>query len=246
MGKKLFDDNNNDPFDYFKEEGSTKKPGESDPDNLVSSMRSDIELVSDTEPSKKSLLSRINRKAIVGVLLGVFIIWLFVYFIAGSGRSMLERNLALLVHLSATTTPTSQPTSPPKTSTPEPTDTPRPSPTIQPTLTSTPKPRATVTLQSAEATATSISECRDVLSITLADVGKTLCVRGTIIRTVESPNAFMVVFSDQPGAFYWASYDMVWKQAEIGTCYEITGTIEQIGNNPILLFNYHNIPEVCP
>jgi hypothetical protein len=88
--------------------------------------------------------------------------------------------------------------------------------------------------------------CRDVLSITLDDVGQTLCVQGTVTELISNPNNFMVVFSFQPGAFYWVTYDMVWSKAEVNKCYQVTGEILKINKNPVLVFDYRNIPEECP
>jgi len=73
-----------------------------------------------------------------------------------------------------------------------------------------------------------------------------LCVQGTVIEIIDKPNYFMLIFSNKPASFYWVSYDMVWSQAEVDTCYQIRGTIKQIANSPILVFDYSNIPEVCP
>jgi hypothetical protein len=86
----------------------------------------------------------------------------------------------------------------------------------------------------------------DALTITLADVGNSMCVQGIVIETVTDPNYFMVIFSNDRGAFYWVSYDIVWSEAELDTCYQIEGTIDQIANSPMLVFGYSNLPEVCP
>jgi hypothetical protein len=95
-------------------------------------------------------------------------------------------------------------------------------------------------------TPTSVSSCRDALTITLADVGQALCVQGTVIETITNPTNFMVIFSAEKGSFYWLSYDLVWSQAELDTCYQTTGTIDQIANSPVLVFGYNNLPKPCP
>jgi hypothetical protein len=38
----------------------------------------------------------------------------------------------------------------------------------------------------------------------------------------------------------------VWSQAELDTCYQTTGKIDQIANSPVLIFGYSNLPEICP
>jgi hypothetical protein len=80
----------------------------------------------------------------------------------------------------------------------------------------------------------------------LADVGQTLCVQGTVIKTKANPTDFMVVFSNEKGAFYWVTYDLIWSQGELDTCYRIKGTIGKIANSPVLVFGYSNLPELCP
>jgi hypothetical protein len=245
MSNPSFDENNDEPFDYFKEGTSSKPPDNSGLGNLITTIRSDPLLTTDTEPARKNLLERINLKILVGILLGLFIIIFLIFLLAGPGRPALERNLAFLVHNTGTFTPTST-NSAVIIVTSQATIAPSPSSTPRPTRTPTQPATPTATISLIEASFTPSSDCREALSITLADVGQTMCVKGTVIETVDRPNAFMVIFSDQPGSFYWVSYDMVWSQAKVDTCYQTSGTIQQIANSPILLFDYSNIPEVCP
>ncbi len=248
MAKKAPDPDENKPFDYFKKIEPAKKLENPPADNLVSSMRSDILVTSDVAPTEKNLLEKIDLKVVVGILITLFILALGWFLLAGPGRPMLENGLAALVQREATPTMEAMPSPMPVTSTPVmPTNTALPSPTLRPS--STPTPRQSVassTPSEPMALPTDVSACRDALSITLADVGQTMCVKGVIIETVERPNAFMVIFNTQPGSFYWVSYDMVWSQAKIDTCYQVTGKVEQLASSPILIFNYDNIPEVCP
>jgi hypothetical protein len=137
------------------------------------------------------------------------------------------------------------------TGTTNPTSTTTPSPTKVIVITSTatlliksPTPGNTIISESIQTT-TPASECRDVNTITLADVGKTLCVQGIVIETVEKPSNFMVIFSTKKGAFYWVTYDMVWSKGEINKCYQISGMINQLANSPVLVFNYKNLPKEC-
>jgi hypothetical protein len=246
MGHQSLDDKNDEPFDYFSEGKAGKQKENSGLDSLISTIRSDPILTTDTEPARKNILEQVNLKVLVGILLGGFIVILLIFLIFGAGRKALEHNLAAIVHSTETSTPTSPPSSTAVGSIlGAPTSTLAPSATPQPTLIPTQAPTPTAAAELAQATATT-SGCREALTITLADVGQTLCVKGTVIETVDNPNAFMVVFSNQPGSFYWVSYDMVWSQAELNTCYQTTGMIQQIANSPILLFDYSNIPEVCP
>jgi hypothetical protein len=196
---------------------------------------------------EKSFFERINLKYVFGILLTLFII-IFVWFmLGGPGRPTLENGLALLIHKDAT--PTQAVVSSiviPTATRPQPSKTTLPTSTLRPTSTPTAWLVATRTSMPSTVTAISTPACRDALTITLADVGQLLCVQGTIIQTAERPNAFMVIFSKKPGSFYWVAYDLVWSKAELDKCYQTKGKIEQLGNSAILIFDYSNLPELCP
>jgi hypothetical protein len=182
------------------------------------------------------LLNPLRVLLILLILVVVFLAWLFY---AGPGRPTLE---SVLVSLARRPTPTSTPTStrPAATATQV-----KPSATVAPSRTPT-RPRPTDTLTpEVVVSPTSESGCLDVLAITLEDVGETACVEGTILRAEEHPNGFLIIFSDQKNAFYLVSYDLVWKQADEGLCIRTTGKIQQIGNSPVMVFGYSNLPEVC-
>jgi hypothetical protein len=247
MSNKTFNQEDKKPFDYNKEVEAAKKQDKSSTDSLITSLRSDMLLTSSTSPAEKSVIQRINLKYVFGILLTLFIIVLVWFLLGGPGRPILEHNLVLLVHTDTTPTQTVAPVAITPTAMPlQPTKSPFPSPTIRPTNTPTVRIVASPTNPPATLTPTSSSACRDALTISLADVGQTFCVQGTVIQTIEAPNGFMVIFDNKPGSFYWVAYDLVWTQAELNTCYQTTGTIKQIGNSPILIFNYHNLPELCP
>jgi hypothetical protein len=259
MSNKSFKDKDNQPFDYHKEVEASKKLEKPSTETRVNALRSDMLPASDTSPETKSIFDKINLKIIIGVLVGLVILGWIWFSLAGPGRPILEHNLARLIHLNATSTQHVDPSPLPVTntsalssntlfSTPtvQPTSMLNSPPTVRPTNTPTIKNVASPTLIPATITPTPAPICRDVSTITLDDVGQTLCVRGTVIEIVDNPNYFMLVFSNERGAFYWVSYDIVWSQAEVNTCYQIRGMIRQISNSPILIFDYRNIPEVCP
>jgi hypothetical protein len=247
MVKKVSDQDENQPFDYFKQVEHTKKPDKPSSENLVSAMRSDMLTTSDSTPAEKHTLEKIDLKVVVGVLLALFMVVLIWFILAGPGRPGLEHGLAVLVRHESSPTPLLVPSPIPATSTPlQPTKIPIARPTLRPSSTPTTRIVVSPTPLEPTSTPTSASACRDALTITLVDVGQTLCVQGVVIETVERPNAFMVIFNSQPGSFYWVSYDMVWSKAKLDTCYQTTGKVEQIANSPIMLFSYNNLPEVCP
>jgi hypothetical protein len=247
MTNKSFRHDDSQPFEYHKDVEEAKIQVKPSSENLINALRSDMLPASTVLPASKNIVQRLNLKIIGGVLIGLIILGWIWFSLVGPGRPILEHNLARLVNLKATSTQHVVP-SPilPTNTPPQPSHTPFPSPMVHPSNTSTTKIVASPTKKPATITPTPTPTCRDVSTITLADVGQTLCVQGTVIEIVDKPNYFMLVFNNQRGAFYWVSYDMVWSQAEVDTCYQIRGTISQIANSPILVFDYNNIPEVCP
>jgi hypothetical protein len=209
-------------------------------------MRPDLLSTSEASPAEKKLFERMNIKFILGGLLALIILGSIWYALAGPGRPVMEEKLASIIDKGITPTQRVDPSPLPSTKTPpQPSKTPTINPTVRPT--STPiKLISSPTRVPPTTTPTSSAACREALIITLADVGQAICVQGIVIETVSSPNGFMVIFSNQKGAFYWVSYDLVWSKAKLDTCYQVKGTIRQIGNSPVLLFNYSNLPEECP
>jgi hypothetical protein len=239
------------PSNYFSDVKAAQDQEKPNVSSLISSLRTDMVPSSNTEPAKESVIKHENLKALVGIVLGLIILAFILLMLIGPGRPILEHNLALLANKAATPTLTASsthipPTQIPPTQTPfPPTSIPSPSPTIQPTKTPLIMNAATPTRITPTMTPTQ-PECRDVLSITLDDVGKSLCTRGVVLETIANPTDFMVIFSYERGAFYWVTYDLVWSSAEVKNCYQIRGTIDRIGNSPMLVFDYQNLPEVCP
>jgi hypothetical protein len=242
---------NQDPFDNLKDRNTPEKPEQPAADDLVTNLRSDLLAASEVEPARKNIFQQINPKLLVGIFIGLIVIAFMLYLLIGPGRSILEKKLIILKRNEPTYTQQIKPTVIPANNIPiKPGSTPTKKPTIRPTNTSFTEVLTSPTQIPATATATveptASSGCRDVLSITLADVGQTLCVQGTIIETITKPTNFMVIFSKEKGSFYWVTYDLVWSQAELDTCYRTTGKIDQIANAPILVFGYSNLPEICP
>jgi hypothetical protein len=245
MVKKANNQEDQAPFDYFKEVEVARKQEKTSAQKLVTSLRSDMLPASSISPAEKAVFQRVNLKLIVGILFGLVILAIILYFAVGGGRPILENSLASLVQVTATPTKQATSTRLLPSNTPFPSKTPTPSQTPRPTNTPTQKHIASPTAEVITSTPTAIA-CRDVLSITLDDVGQTLCVQGTVTELINNPDNFMVIFSYQPGAFYWVTYEMVWTKAEVGKCYQTTGEILRIFNSPVLVFDFRNIPEECP
>jgi hypothetical protein len=249
MPKQSFEQDHKKPIDYFKEVEAAKKLEKTNAESLVVALRSDMLPASSTSPASKNIFQRLNFKIIGGALVGLVIFGLIWAALLGPGRPILEQRLAGLIHISVTPTEQATLTPIPPTKTPaQLARLPTKSPTARPTYTPTIKITASATLpaETSTPTFTPTQGCRDAVSITLQDVGKTLCVQGKVVEIIDLPNEFMLIFSYERGAFYWVSYDLVWSQAKVNACYQITGKIRQISHSPILVFDYQNIPEECP
>ena len=252
MAKKVDKPTDQESFDYFKEVEAAKKKEKPSAEGLVAALRSDMLPASSTSPAQEDVLQRINYKLIVGILFSLIILVMLVYFVAGGGRPILEGGLVSLIQETASPTQQSLPTRMISTNTPLPSKTPFPSmtpaPSVTPksTRTSTSRSIASPTMIPATNTITPSIACREVLSVTLDDVGQTLCVQGTVTEFIKNPDNYMVIFSYQPGAFYWVTYEMEWSEVVIGNCYRAIGEIYRINQSPVLVFDHRNIPEVCP
>lgn len=246
MAKKSFQPEDSKSIKYFSEVKAAQKKEKVSVSSLVTSLREDMVPASDAEPAKEPIFQRDRLKIAVGILLGAVIIGLLLFISVGPGRPILERGLAGLAHLDAAATQSMTPTLVVPTNTLIPsTHTPLPSPTIQPTRTPVVAFAASPTHVHPTTTPTTPA-CREATSITLDDVGKSLCVEGVVLEIIPHTTDVMVTFSYERGAFYWVSYDLAWSEGKAGKCYRVDGTIKRIGNSPMLVFDYKNIPEACP
>lgn len=237
---------------YVKQVIEAQKKDKSAASNPEQVLRTDMVPSSKVEPGKENLWQQDYLRVAVGILFSLVVLALILVSVIGPGRPILEQSLAILARKEPTPTNTTTSTytvtaiTVPPTKTPlPPTSTPSPTRTAQPSRTPLVVIAASPTQVPLTPTVTKAA-CRDALTITLKELGRTLCVQGVVINTIDHPSGFMVIFSTQPGAFYWVSYDMKWTKAKLNTCYQITGKIEQIGSSPILIFDYGNIPEACP
>jgi hypothetical protein len=259
MTNKSFNQEDSTPFDYFADEKSVQKQEAVSVEHVISNLREDMLPASEALPASKNIFQRINYMLIGGIFIVIIIIGILTYLLAGSGRSILEKSLAGLVSGEGTPTQKISPTQLLTTDKPpEASKTPLVSPTSRPTKTqamviiasptlipTTLVPNVTITPDQSESTTSALS-CRDALSITMAEVGQTLCVEGIIKETVANPTYFMVIFNTARGSFYWVTYDLIWSKGEVNKCYRVNGTIDHIGSSPVLLFSYNNLPEECP
>jgi hypothetical protein len=84
------------------------------------------------------------------------------------------------------------------------------------------------------------SECKQWDEITLLDVGEELCVTGIVRHAYTTNEAFFITFSNDPDDFYILSYEWRYPGLTQGACVEATGTIEKLGNSPVIQIKYHD------
>jgi hypothetical protein len=111
-------------------------------------------------------------------------------------------------------------------------------PTAMPTDTATPELSPT-------APALGPGDCLPALSVTLDDVGKTLCVTGTVVFTMQSGNAFSIYFSNKDGYFRIVVYDRVPKDIKKDVCVRVTGEIKVLTGIPVMALGYFDVIEIC-
>ncbi len=255
MTKKSFNPEEGKPINYSRKQKANHKLEKDSAGDLVDVFRSDMVPASQALPATKKIYHRINLKLGLGIIIAVLILALMIYAIAGAGRPKLERSLLGLINREGLPAQKSIDTQLPEiAASPPPSKTPFPSPTLRPTwtrvavlpITSSTVPSTETPTRAPTFSTTPTPSCRDVSSITLADVGQILCVQGVVIELIEKPTNFLVIFSTNKGSFYWVTYDLVWSKGVVNACYQITGKIEQIANSPILIFDYSNLPHECP
>lgn len=222
------------------------KRDEIPPEYIGSVLRAEIMPASEVSPDRHSIggyLGHLNLRHVAIVIVVLIIIGVSMICAIGPGKPILENNLQKLKDRYI------QPTS---TSTPTVTSVVVETPQIILTSTSTPTevitaiPPTETPTYTPVVTGTEDSGCVDAVEVTLDDVGSILCIRGTITGLEEREVGFIIYFSDERGIFYLVTYDLVWDDAEPGDCIQITGEIQQLGNTPVMVFGWNNLPEICP
>jgi len=207
----------------------------------------------------KAHAGSITPGKILRLILGLITLGLTWYLFLGPGKPTYGKFLDTIATMQPRpVTPTPTPTAIPFTPTPVPTtrqavkDLPtatgnplKPTATQSPTiellsLTPTPTPTPTRTV------ASGVTGCVPAISVTLADVGKVMCVTGHVIRTATQANGFLITLENSKQAFYFISYDRTWDDLDMGTCIFATGEIKQLGNAPVMALSYTISLEFCP
>ncbi len=211
-------------------------------------LREEMLPASEMRPDRLRLLSgvRISRWRVLGFLIILVMIALGWYFIAGPGAPVLEKLLLNLAERAPASTETPVPVTATVVAEVVNTPTQPPMPTARPSATPTSLPLSPTPTETVEVAVALDSGCVDALSVTLEDVGKTLCVQGTVLNTEEQGTAFLIAFGNEPGTLYFLSYDVKLEDLKSGVCVQATGEIMQLANSPVLIYGYTNVPEICP
>ena len=110
--------------------------------------------------------------------------------------------------------------------------------TASPTISATPEPTPTVAIPGS-------ADCLPALSITMDDVGKTLCVTGTVVFTLQKDNVFSIYFSNDDGYFRIVVYDRIYKNIKKGVCIRVTGEVKTLTSLPVMALGYNDLIEIC-
>ena len=124
----------------------------------------------------------------------------------------------------------------------------KPTTTLVPTQTkaATKSPTNTATLEPTSAVVIpGLADCVPALSISNDDVGKTLCVTGTVVFVLQNETAFSIFFSNDDGYFRIVVYDRVYKNIKKGVCVRVTGEIKSLTGIPVMALGYNDVIEIC-
>ncbi len=116
--------------------------------------------------------------------------------------------------------------------------------TATPLPSATPLPPTATSLSSP--TPAVASGCIPATQVSLAEVGKDLCITGAVARTFEKEGIFYVAFDDQRGSLYLVSYEGAGKNIKAGDCLIITGPVKQVGTRPVILLTWAMEIQTCP
>jgi len=87
--------------------------------------------------------------------------------------------------------------------------------------------------------------CTPALSVTLDDVGKTLCVTGMVVFTTQNDTAFSIYFSNDDGYFRIVIYDRIPTDIKKDVCIRVTGEVKMLTGIPVMALGYHDVIVFC-
>ena len=107
----------------------------------------------------------------------------------------------------------------------------------------TPTPLAQATTRPLAPT---IAACMPAQDVSLTNVGKNLCITGTISGVNTVDNVSYVRFDDNRGSFYLLLYGWTWKEAKPGVCVRASGEVKKLGSSPVIVLGQQAPHSICP
>lgn len=91
------------------------------------------------------------------------------------------------------------------------------------------------------------STCNLWSEVTLADVGKTLCVYGSVWNAYynENQKGYYILFSSEPTALYFVKYGNSVYSGLNDNCVQYTGKVEKIWNTPMMYIGANDVLYHC-
>jgi hypothetical protein len=118
---------------------------------------------------------------------------------------------------------------------------------LSPTPTRTPTPTRRVTSTPVPTVTPTESGCVDALSVTLDSLGEELCVQGIVSEVFIQDQAVLLLFEKkETTSFMFVSYGPPLDFVEVGMCVVGTGSIQRLGNRPVIVVTYKSLVERCP
>jgi len=97
------------------------------------------------------------------------------------------------------------------------------------------------------ASSPALTGCKLWSDVTIADVGKNLCVYGNVRNSYfdSNQNGYFITFSSDPGAIYFVTYSGRDYGDLIGKCAMFTGKVDQVWDTPLMQIRENDILYDC-
>jgi hypothetical protein len=80
-----------------------------------------------------------------------------------------------------------------------------------------------------------LHECPSWENVTRSDVGRELCIQGTVLSITNDKDAYYYRFDGGNADFYLLSYLGKWPTIYVGTCLRAQGTVRQLGSSFVII-----------
>jgi hypothetical protein len=122
----------------------------------------------------------------------------------------------------------------------------QPSASATPYNTTVPSTNTPLTQATARPVPPTSPACLPAETISLTNVGKNLCVTGTVMGVNTTDNVTYIRFDDKTGSFYILLYGWFWKEAKPGVCVQVSGEIKKLGASPVIVLGQQAPHSICP